>query len=181
MDTGPLLSALILDYVRNSPRPRRDSILANSRIASYLSGDETLQRCFLRLFDTLQTILTTSNVIGEIQGLQTLKGHYQREFWLGGIRLLRQKRLDEKLLRILDMELDDTNRELMQVLGPTDTGLLQLAKNEGCYLLTDDNALRSQARQEGIDCRLAIEMLREVAFVSWLTEQSGFYPDDLLI
>jgi len=161
MDTGPLLSALILDYVRSSPRARRDSILANSRVASYLSGNETLQKSFLHFFDAVQTILTTSNVIGEIQGLQTLRGQYQREFWVGGVRLLRQKRLDERLLRLLDMESSDTNKEFMQVLGPTDTGLLQLAKSEGCRLLTDDRSLRSHARQEGIECFLILEMLRE--------------------
>lgn len=160
MDTGPLLSALVLDYVRNSPPQRRDSILANSRVASYLSHDETLQKRFLHFFDNLQAILTTSNVIGELQGLQTLRAQYQREFWLGGARLLRQKHLDEKLLCLLDMDSDNANRELIQIVGPTDTGLLQLAKNEGCRLLTDDTILRSHARQEGVDCRLIIEMLR---------------------
>lgn len=161
MDTGPLLSALILDYVRNSPRVRRDSILTNSRVASYLSRNETLQQSFLRFFDTIQTVLTTSNVIGEIQGLQTLKGQYQREFWLGGVRLLRKKRLDERLLLLLDMESSPLNKEFLQVLGPTDTGLLQLAKNEGYRLLTDDGTLRSRAWQEGIECFLVREMLQD--------------------
>jgi len=134
--------------------------IVRARDAILFSRTAGSRPIFPQLFDALQTILTTSNVIGEIQGLQTLKGHYQREFWLGGIRLLRQKRLDEKLLPILDMESDDTNRGLIQVLGPTDTGLLQLAKNERCYLLTDDYDLRSQARQENINCWLTIEMLR---------------------
>ena len=159
VDTGPLLSALVLDYVRASPPTRHDSILSQSRISDYLLESKAHQIAFLQLFDAIRIVLTTSNVVGEVQGLQSLRDQYQREFWLGGMRLLRRKNLDERLIRLLDLESDDRLRQAISVIGPTDTGLVELARQEQCVLLTDDRELRWRARAQGVESELVKDLV----------------------
>ena len=156
-DTGPLLSALILDYVRNALQARRASILVSSRLSQHLLGDERRQELFIEFFDGIPTIITTAHVIAELQGLQTLRGAYQREFWLGAMSFLRMKKLDERLISLLDMSEKGGLREAVCAMGPTDAGLVELARQEGegCTLLTDDErTLARHAWDLGIDCRL---------------------------
>ena len=81
VDTSPLLSALILEYRRRSSPVRSEKILSGSRIADYLQHDQKRQMNFVRLFEGIPNIVTTSHVLGELQGLQRLKEDYQRGFW----------------------------------------------------------------------------------------------------
>jgi hypothetical protein len=72
VDTSPLLSALILEYMRRSSPVRSEKILSGSRIADYLLHDQKRRMNFVRLFEDIPNILTTSHVLGELQGLQRL-------------------------------------------------------------------------------------------------------------
>ena len=155
VDASPLVSALVLEYVRSKPRDWRDPILNKSRLASYLEKNEMRQSAFVHYFDAIQTIMTTSHVIGEVQGLQSkLDGRYRQEFWPGGIAFLRRKKLDERLVGLL--QIASTGELLASVcsLGPTDTGLIELARQERCVLLTDDTEIRRRASHQQVDCRL---------------------------
>ena len=50
---------------------------------------------FVHLFEDIPNILTTSHVLGELQGLQRLKEDYQRGFWECAMQWLSAKGLDE--------------------------------------------------------------------------------------
>lgn len=166
VDTGPLMSALILDYARQKSA-RRESILSRCRLGDYLKNNKSRQDNFSRLFDSIPSILTTSNVIGELQGLQTLDAGYQQGFWENAIGWMQRKGFDEQLIRLLDLGADDVLREMIYQIGPSDTGLIGLARKEACLtdniegkvLLTDDHTLRGLARKQGIECQVVKDRL----------------------
>ena len=135
LDTGPLYSALTLEFARRHPASR-NSILSTNKLLDYL-GDPKAQKNLLELFASLRTVLTTSHVIGELKGRQKLKDRYAEEFWRCAIAVLTSKSIDERLVRLLDMP-DETLEAVVPIIGPTDAGLIELAKNEHCVLLTDD-------------------------------------------
>lgn len=158
VDSCPLFSALTLHYVRQSPPSRRDSILNINEVPTYLRS-EPVQRNFLRLFDGIQTLLTTSHVIGEIQGLQKLKQASGEEFWQSSILFLKARKLDERLVKLLD--LDRKGRSLLVgQIGPTDTGLIELAIQTKSVVLTDDGRTLARARPEAVDVRLVEHLVR---------------------
>ena len=135
LDTGPLYSALTLVFARRNPSSR-NSILSKNKLLDYLR-DPKAEKNFLLLFNNLRTVLTTSHVIGELKGRQKLKDPYAQEFWRCAIGVLRTKSVDEKLVRLLDLPRESLDA-LVPIIGPTDAGLIELAKKEQCVLLTDD-------------------------------------------
>src|SRR5881296_134463 len=94
MDTGPLLSAITLEFVRRHPT-LRDSILTKSRLEPYLKSP-VKQESFLELFGSIETILTTSHVVAELHGLRFLDARLQKEFWQCAVELLSRKEFDER-------------------------------------------------------------------------------------
>lgn len=156
IDTEPLLSVLVINYVRQSSQQKQNSILGLSRISRYLANDAYKQEALFQLFDNIPVILTTSHVIAEIQGLQTLPDEYKEGFWLYSMDYLSRKNLDEKPpVVILDMNKTDKLRGMVSRIGPTDTGLIELARQEDCTLLTEDKrTLARSAWEMGVDCRI---------------------------
>jgi len=78
--------------------------------------------------------------------------------WLAG------KGMDEKLIRLLDLNSHPRNQNWVCEIGPTDCGLMELALQERAALLTDDQrAIAWRARQNGIDCRLVEDELKAVS------------------
>lgn len=124
-----------------------------------------MQTACLELFQSIRSVLTTSNVIGEIQGLQTsrlgLRGEDFKGFWLGSMELLAPK-LDERLIRLIEdgFRYPDRRNNISQV-GPTDAGLVELARREGCMLLTnDEGTLARLAWRLHVDCKIFKTLLR---------------------
>ncbi len=165
IDTGPLFTILTLNYVRQThpTEEKRLSILERADIKHDVLRSPSRQHDCLLLFESIPTVLTTSHVIGEIQGRQKkIKAHDRelhgadlRSFWLHTMDLLRRKNLDERLLCLLEMHARDDSREAVCSIGPTDTGLIELARLEGCSILTDDErTLAKRAWELGIDCQL---------------------------
>jgi len=97
-------------------------------------------------------------VIAEVNGLlkrERIKGERYRAFWTHGMDLLNAKSVDERSsLRLLDMYVDREMKEGVCTIGPVDTGLIDLARREGCALLTNDKTLAWRALELGIDGRL---------------------------
>jgi hypothetical protein len=160
IDSGPLFTILTLNY---STRTNRPSLL--EKIDNEIRSSESMRRRCLELFGFIRSILTTSHVVGEIQGLQTsrlgLKGEDFQGFWLGSMELL-QGKLDERLLRLIEegFRLEAVRHNISRI-GPTDAGLIELARREGCVLLTDDErTLAPLAWRLGVDCRIFKPMLR---------------------
>src|SRR5207302_344114 len=66
IDSGPLFTVLTLNYV---VRTNRRSLLQT--IEEDIRRSVSMQNACLELFRSIRSILTTSHVIGEMQGLQT--------------------------------------------------------------------------------------------------------------
>ena len=159
VDAGPLLSALVLQFSLLAPAARRQGIFDRSRIADYLLKEPELQRAFIELFGSIREINATSHVIGELQGLQTLRDLEQEEFWRSSMHWLAEKKLDEKLVRLLDLNESPLHKSVC-LIGPCDTGLVELARREGAILFTDDRrTLAPFARNLGVDCHVVEDVL----------------------
>lgn len=152
VDTGPLFDVLTLNFVR---RHGRQEVLDRTTI----SGSPEVQDAYLRLFSTIRTVLTTSHVVGELQGLENsrlkLRGAYLEDFWLASADFLTARNFDERLISLLHMYSEERLRVPLTAIGPSDVGLIELALREGCPLLTDDErTLAPHAWRLGVDCRL---------------------------
>ena len=77
------------------------------------------------------------------------------------MELLAAKGLDERLLCLIEdmFHRDDVRNNVAQI-GPTDAGLIELARREGCVLLTDDErTLAPLAYRFHVDCRIFKKVL----------------------
>ena len=162
VDTGPLFNVLALVYVQSSP-VRRHNFLQKHRLPEYLKNNPAQERNLLELFKSIQTIVTTSHVIGELTGLLKTAGLPSKDFWPASLDYLSLKNLDERLLRLIpDLSASEAEKEVMFEIGPTDAGLIDLARREKCILLTDDE--RTLARWAwslglGDQCKLVRNIL----------------------
>ena len=152
VDTGPLFDVLTLNFVR---RHGRQEVLGRTT----MSPDPGVQDGYVRLFDSIRTILTTSHVVGELQGLESsrlrLRGPHLEDFWVASADFLTTRNFDERLIPLLHMYSQARLREVLSAAGPSDTGLIDLALQEGCPLLTnDERTLARRAWQLGVDCQL---------------------------
>jgi rRNA-processing protein FCF1 len=131
IDTSTLLNVLILHLIEKSPESHRQVILETSKLSSYLSNNPSQQQSFIQLFRSIPTVLTTSHVMAEINGLlkqSRIKRERYRAFWTHGMQLLHERALDERAsLRLLDMFINVPLNESVCTLGPVDTALIQLA------------------------------------------------------
>ena len=163
IDTSTLFNALVLHLAEKSPESHRKAILEESALSSYLRGSKSRQEAFLHLFRSIPMLLTTTHVMAEVNGLLKkgqVKGARHRAFWTHGMDLLNAKALDERFsLRLLEMFVDSALNEGVCTIGPVDTALIELARREGCALLTDDKALGSRAWGIGVDCRLVYHLV----------------------
>ena len=161
VDTGPLINVLCLTFVMSSPT--HEYRLEQSNVLPlYLRHNPTKERYLLELFDSIQTILITSHVIGELTGRLKVSKLPLREFWLSSEDYLTGKNVDERLLSLIEICGSDRGRESLRAIGPTDSGLIELALQEKCVLLTDDE--RTLARRAwdlglGDQCKLVRNLL----------------------
>jgi hypothetical protein len=106
--------------------------------------------------------LTTSHVIGEINGLQksrlNLRDPHLSLFWEKSADLLTMWNMAERLVEFLDL----ARREPASIprVGIVDTGLVDLAVVEKCVLITnDERTLYPLALERGVDCQLLKNLL----------------------
>ncbi|HEY2380781.1 MAG TPA: hypothetical protein VGK48_06310 [Terriglobia bacterium] len=159
VDAGPLMSILVLKYAFTLEPGAAMAKIAQSRVASYLR-DDSAQRAMVRLFDHVRSIATTSHVIGELQGLQQLKGDSQTTFWEASMNWLASKGLEETLISLMELHSHPGRRGWVCEIGPTDSGLIELAVRHRTVLLTDDRrTMLARARQNGVDCRVVHDEL----------------------
>jgi hypothetical protein len=102
IDSGPLFSALVSNY------NLLDIEYGRSIGTRGLDGpllDPSSQRLFLELLNSIKEKLTTSHVIGELQGLEKsrlkLRGSDRAVFWRASVDLLIRWKFDEQLVRLI--------------------------------------------------------------------------------
>ncbi len=141
-----MFDILALSYAR---KYRSDHILSKAG----LPARRAVQDALLNLFTDIKVVLTSAHVVGELQGLQTsrlgLRENDFKNFWAHTLDHLASKRLDERLIRLLSMP-----RDVLSIVGPTDTGLIDLALSTRCPLLTKDGTLKHLAEHRGVVCHL---------------------------
>jgi|SoiMethySBSTD1v2_1073268.scaffolds.fasta_scaffold1433820_1 hypothetical protein len=158
LDTGPLVSAITLELVKNRPPAQREAILGRSRLQPYLR-ETRKHEAFLQFFQSIRVVLTTSHVVAEIHGLRFLDGEVQKNFWECAITLLGEKQFSEEHMRLF--ELDSLGHiETISRIGPTDVALTELARKNGYVLLTEDRrTLAPWAWDQGVRCLLVQDFL----------------------
>lgn len=153
MDTGALLTALVLNFVRmiQVPRHKQQEIIDRG-IGPYVGKDSSLQQAYIARFSRdIRPLGTTPYVIAEIHGLAKSrpKLHSQdlSSFWRHSIDFLVARNLDESLVGLIDL-MDLT--EVICDIGPSDTAIIHLAHTEGAVLLTTDRRLLARAREQSV-------------------------------
>jgi hypothetical protein len=92
--------------------------------------------------------------------LQQLKGDLQTAFWQASMNWLTLKGLDESLISLMELHSHPGRREWVCEIGPTDSGLIELAVRHRTALLTDDRrTMLARAKQNGVDCRVVQDQL----------------------
>lgn len=158
IDTGPLLSALVLNYQKKYNRLSALDSLLRDPLRSGPGQDQ-----FLQLLAGIPAKLTTSHVVAEIQGHMNpakLFGSDRLRFWQSSIDLLILWKLDERLIRLLDIV---DRQEMLPDIGIVDTGLIELAARNNCVLITEDErTLAPRAWAEQIECLLVKQLIPQV-------------------
>ncbi|MBO0719964.1 MAG: hypothetical protein J2P41_04035 [Blastocatellia bacterium] len=140
IDSSPLFTALTLELLEREPQAAI-SILDKYPLQPYLANDPTSQRNFRALIDSIGEILTTSHVIGEIRSRFHVREYLHSKYWESNLDFFAKHNINEKLVTVAEMIQDLKLKQLVYEVGPIDTGLMQLAHQEGCTLLTDDSNL----------------------------------------
>jgi hypothetical protein len=119
-----------------------------------------MKEAFRWYLDLVKPIQTSPHVIAEIHGLAKARlkwdGETLASFWSFAQRELARLRLQEDLIRIVEMDPDD-----LPSFGPTDTSLLALAARSEGLLLTDDGGLRDRCDEKQIRAWGSYEILAE--------------------
>ena len=162
IDSGALFSALVVNYDLSGFGDRRSTRFTHV-LADPLRSP-TAQRQFLELLAGIREKLTTSHAIAELHGLERsrLKLHDDDllHFWRTSIDLLTQWDIDERLVRLLDLASSERFRTCLPEVGLIDTGLILLATEHGCALITEDErTLAREAWNRGVDCYLVKQLV----------------------
>ena len=166
IDSGPLFSALVLNYDQRvagyGRQPRFTGLLAEPL------RNPAAQMLFLELVRSVRVKLTTSHAIAELSGLimrrLNLYGDGRLDFWRTSIDLLVQWDIDESLIRLMDLASSPSLQACLPDIGVTDTGLIQMALQHECVLITEDErTLAQQAWTNGVDCHLVKHLIAPIA------------------
>jgi ribulose bisphosphate carboxylase small subunit len=138
IDTAPLIDALTLELIEREPKWEA-TILRISPLHPCLANNPTNQRRFQVLLNSIEEIIVTSHVIGEIKSGRYLKPQeFHNDYWRNCLNFFDMHNVNEMLVTLHDLNNDDRLRQIVRVNGPTDAGLIALAER---MLLTNDSDL----------------------------------------
>lgn len=163
LDTGPLLTYLALHYLdqTRADTARRGAVLRDVRRGKMFTRTE--QERFQVLLNGSERLLTTPHALCEVLKLReySVLSLDQEEFRRLSLQLLLGGKLEDVSCPLRELCTDDAYRKLICRLGLTDAGLVYLAENERCLLLTDDRKLYSTYTAAAVfEIRLLDEYLR---------------------
>jgi hypothetical protein len=158
IDTSPLIDALTLELIEREPK-WEPTILHKSRLHPCLADNPTNQRSFRVLLNSIEEIIITSHVIGEIRSERYIPQELHASYWQSCLNFFDTHNVNEKLITLRDLNSEDRLRQLVCAVGPTDAGLVALANLEGCLLLTNDGRLYNWL---GAFPRMKIELIENL-------------------
>jgi hypothetical protein len=143
VDTGPLLTLLTLDYLRETgaAETRRGAVLADIRAERQWTVIE--EELFSELLSQYSRLLTTPHVVAEAFKLRAhaaLKGD-QHRFRRLAMSSFKKANLQEVHCPLVDLALNEDSVEWVCNFGATDAMLLHVSMKEACLILTDDTRL----------------------------------------
>ena len=146
IDTCVLVDALMLNYVKTSS----DKNLNEKWEHKVYDKNSNLIKHYSKFIDSIPIFVTTSQAMGEVpqvlKRVTELEGKKLTSFWQKSIEFLKTKRLDEKLISIIEMVEAQNNANRIFEIGIVDSGLIELAKREKLPIITNDaNTLRVRA------------------------------------
>lgn len=140
IDTAPLIDALALELIEREPK-WEPTILHKTPLHPCLADNPTSKRNFRTLLDSIEEIMITSHVIGEIRSGSHIPQDLHAIYWQGCLDFFDAHNVSEMLVTLRDLNSDEGLRQIVRTFGPTDAGLVALANRERCLLLTHDGRL----------------------------------------
>jgi rRNA-processing protein FCF1 len=139
LDTCVLFDALMIEYIRLN----RNTNLVKKWEQTIYKGNFIYKENYTKFLDNIKYIITTSHVIGELQGLVNsskfgIENKLRTSFWESSISYLRYKNLDERFIELLVLCDNQNNFKNMYDIGYVDTGLIELARKEKLPIITND-------------------------------------------
>jgi hypothetical protein len=159
IDTGPLFTALTLDFARRNPE-LGPFLMRKHQLPPFMMADQVLQNVYREFFERIHQFIITSHIVGEMRSRYHIPSEIQYQFIECAMDYLKRRRLDERLIRILAIEDDSSHRHIACSNGFIDAGVLKLAREEKCVLLTDDGRLWTWVNETGPE----IELLKNVVY-----------------
>lgn len=158
IDTAPLIDALTLELIEREPK-WEPTVLRKSPLHPCLADDPTSQRNFRVLLNSIEEIIISSHVIGEIRSKRYIPQELHPIYWQSCMNFFDMRNVSERLVTLRDLNSDDRLKRIVCVDGPTDAGLIALANLEECLLLTDDSHLYKWL---GVFPRMEIKLIEDL-------------------
>lgn len=138
LDTSPLIAALAFEFIAQEPGAE----YLKRGLNPYLNDPLHVYN-FHALLGSVEEFLITSHVIGEIRSETHVNSEHHAAYWQCSMDFLEKRHFSEGVVTVAELNQDEDLRRIVCAVGPTDAGLVALASNEGCVLLTDDSRLFS--------------------------------------
>lgn len=138
LDTSPLIAALAFEFIAQE----RGAEYLKRHLNPYLN-DPLHVHNFRTLLESVEEFLITSHVIGEIKSETHVDPEHHAAYWQSSMDFLERRHFSERVVTVAELNRDEDLRRIVCAVGPTDAGLVALASNEECVLLTDDSRLFS--------------------------------------
>lgn len=158
IDTSPLIDALTLELIERAPK-WEPAILRKSRLHPCLVNNPTSQRNFRVLLKSIEEIIITSHVIGEIRSESYIPQELHDAYWQSCLNFFDAHNVSERLVSLRDLNNDERLKQVLRVDGPIDAGLIALADREGCLLLTNDGHLY---KWQGVFRSMKVELVENL-------------------
>lgn len=154
---------MLCNYIRLSDQ-KGGYVPPSGVLKDPLDRNRSAQDDYLERLRQIPEKLITSHVIGELTGLITsrldLKGARRIDFWKTSIDLLVEWNVREQLVRVIDLLKINDLGDLVSEIGPADVGLIYLARQQNCMLITEDErTLAVRALALGVKCCLVKQLI----------------------
>ncbi len=117
---------------------------------------------YIEFLSSIKTFVTTSQVIGELQGLVNSKLDLQKAsksiFWKSSAGYLKFKNLEEELIKIITTTFNPMHERYVFDIGFIDTGLIELAKSSNLPIVTNDERTLGTRARESFGINIIIPM-----------------------
>lgn len=154
IDTCVLLDALVINYLRITD----NKTLKKKWETDIFGNNEKYFKKYLDFLEKINTFVTSSQVIGELQGFANsrlgIRKGLHSSFWKESIIYLKNKKINEQLIDLVTISQIKDYSEFIYEIGYIDTGLIELAKKEKLPIITNDEKTLIARSNQYIDIKI---------------------------